>query len=140
HTLFDAGGKVGPELTGSNRRDLDYLLSNILDPSAVMAREYIPSVITTKAGRVVTGIVKDQTGNRLTLVTATETVVIPRDEVESNTPGDKSMMPDDLLKPLTDDEVRRLVAYLGSSRQVPLPATADNVKTFFNAQDLSGWH
>ncbi len=140
HTLFDAGGKVGPELTGSNRRDLDYLLSNIIDPSAVMAKEYIPSLITTKAGRVITGIVKEQTGNALTVVTATETVVIPRDEVESNTPGDKSMMPDDLLKPLKDDEVRALVAYLGSSRQVPLPANADNAKTFFNGKDLSGWH
>ncbi len=140
HTLFDAGGKVGPELTGSNRRDLDYLLSNIIDPSAVMAKEYIPSVIFTKAGRTVTGIVKEQTGNALTIVTATETVVIPRDEVESNTPGDKSMMPDDLLKPLKDDEVRALVAYLGSPRQVPLPATADNARTIFNGKDLSGWH
>jgi putative membrane-bound dehydrogenase-like protein len=140
HTLFDAGGKVGPELTGSNRRDLDYLLSNIIDPSAVMAKEYIPSVITTKAGRVITGIVKEQTGNALTLVTATETVLIPRDEVESNMAGDKSMMPDDLLKPLKDDEVRALVAYLASARQVPLPATVDNVKTLFNGKNLSGWH
>jgi len=26
HTLFDTGGKVGPDLTGSNRGDLDYIL------------------------------------------------------------------------------------------------------------------
>ena len=58
HTLFGAGGKIGPELTGSNRANLDYLLSNILDPSAVMAKEYQPSVIVTADGRVVTGIVQ----------------------------------------------------------------------------------
>ncbi len=35
HTLFGVGRKVGPELTGSNRADLDYLLSNVLDPAAL---------------------------------------------------------------------------------------------------------
>ena len=35
HTLFGTGGKVGPELTGSNRANLDYVLANVLDSSAV---------------------------------------------------------------------------------------------------------
>ena len=58
HTLFGTGGKVGPDLTGSNRANLDYLLSNIVDPSAVLAKEYTPSIIQTEDGRIVTGIVK----------------------------------------------------------------------------------
>src|SRR5262245_20968776 len=53
--------------------------------------------------------------------------------------SDKSMMPDDLLKPLSDDEVRALVAYLASPQQVPMLATDDNVKSFFNGVDLAGW-
>ena len=40
HTLFGIGGKVGPDITGSNRANLDYLLENILDPSAVIPKEY----------------------------------------------------------------------------------------------------
>src|SRR5262249_19991166 len=36
HTLFGEGAKIGPELTGADRRNLDYLLQNILDPSAVV--------------------------------------------------------------------------------------------------------
>src|SRR5262249_13599173 len=40
HRLFDDGGDVGPELTGAQRNSLDYLLENILDPSAVVAKEY----------------------------------------------------------------------------------------------------
>jgi len=139
HTLFDTGGKVGPELTGSNRADLDYLLSNIVDPSAVMAKEYTASVIETKKGRVITGIVKEQNKNAVTVVTATETVVIPRNEIDSIKPSDQSMMPDDLLKPLKEDEVRALVAYLANPRQVPILATPDNVETFFNGKDLTGW-
>jgi mono/diheme cytochrome c family protein len=36
HTLFDAGGKVGPELTGSQRTNLDYVLTHVVDPSSVV--------------------------------------------------------------------------------------------------------
>src|SRR5690606_37585607 len=60
HKLFDDGGNVGPELTGSNRANLEYLLSNVLDPSAVMAKEYQPTVIAMTDGRVITGIVKGE--------------------------------------------------------------------------------
>jgi putative heme-binding domain-containing protein len=139
HTLFGVGAKVGPELTGSNRADLAYLLSNVLDPSAVMAKEYIPLVVVTTGGRVVTGLVKEQTQNAITLVTANETVIIPRDEIEEQKQGDKSMMPDDLLKPLSDVEARALIAYLANPRQTPLLATADNLSGFFNGKDLTGW-
>src|SRR5207245_2739422 len=45
HTLYGEGGKVGPDLTGSNRQDLDYLLVNIVDPSAVIAKDYMVSII-----------------------------------------------------------------------------------------------
>src|SRR5437588_1122694 len=39
HTLFDSGGKVGPDITGANRSDLNYLLENILDPHAGIPNE-----------------------------------------------------------------------------------------------------
>jgi putative membrane-bound dehydrogenase-like protein len=139
HTLFDVGGKVGPELTGSNRADLDYLLSNVLDPSAVLAKEYTASVVETTRGRVLTGIVREEGTNALTVLTATESVIVPRKEVASIRPSDQSMMPEDLLKPLSDDQVRALVGYLASPRQVALLATPDNVGTFFNGKDLTGW-
>ena len=45
HKLYGVGFKIGPDLTGSNRSNLEYLLSNIVDPSAVMAKEYLPTVI-----------------------------------------------------------------------------------------------
>ena len=55
HVLFATGGNIGPELTGSNRGNLDYLLSNIVDPSSVMAKEYQPTILNCD-GRIVTGI------------------------------------------------------------------------------------
>src|SRR6185295_13251936 len=45
HTLFDVGGKVGPELTGANRKDLDYLLSNVVDPNAVVGKDYLATMV-----------------------------------------------------------------------------------------------
>jgi hypothetical protein len=96
-------------------------------------------VIVTTEGRVITGLIREETSSALTLVTANETVIVPRDEIDEQKPGDKSMMPDDLLKPLSDVEVRALVAYLASPRQTPLLATRDNVTTFFSGKDLTGW-
>jgi putative membrane-bound dehydrogenase-like protein len=139
HTLFGVGGKIGPELTGSNRANLDYLLSNILDPGAVMAKEYQPSVIVTSDGRVITGIVRQHDDNALSVQTANELITVPRGEIDQIALSQQSMMPDDQLKPFSDHEVRSLVAYLASPAQVPMLATADNVKDFFNGRDLSGW-
>src|SRR5205823_10766401 len=139
HTLFGAGGKVGPDITGSQRANLDYLLSNIIDPSAVMAKEYQPTVVRCADGRVVTGILKEETAAAISLQTQNELVVIPKADIEESKISDKSMMPDDLLKPLTPHEVRSLVAYLGSETQTPLAATPDNAGSFFNGKDLTGW-
>lgn len=139
HSLFGTGAKIGPDLTGSNRANLEYLLSNVVDPSAVMAREYQPTVISTNGGRVLTGIVKETTPAALTLQTATEVVVVPVADIDERRQSEKSMMPDDLLKPLSPFEIRSLVAYLASTGQVPQLATGESVRTLFNGQDLAGW-
>src|SRR5262249_13577471 len=56
HKLFGEGGTIGPDLTGGNRTNLDYLLSNLIDPSAEVGRDYRMSVVNTQSGRVITGI------------------------------------------------------------------------------------
>ncbi|MBI3467695.1 MAG: c-type cytochrome [Planctomycetes bacterium] len=121
HTLFEVGGNVGPELTGSNRANLDYLLSNVVDPSAVMVREYMPTIIETTDGRIITGIARNRDTTAITVTMPNESIILPRDEIASQQRAEKSMMPDDLLKPLSEHEVRSLVAYLASPAQVPLP-------------------
>jgi putative membrane-bound dehydrogenase-like protein len=139
HTLFGTGGKVGPDITGANRADLGYLLENILDPSAVIPKEYAATILELNDGRVVTGIVKGETDAAFTVVTANETLTIPRGEVASRQRTATSMMPDDLLKDLKDHEVRSLIAYLQSPVQVAILATAENAKDLFNGKDLTGW-
>ena len=142
HTLFGTGGKVGPDLTGSNRGDLDYILENIVDPNAVIPNEYRASNLETKDDRTITGIVTKQDDKSVTVVTANEVLVLPRDEIKTIQQSQLSMMPEGLLQPLGDQEVRDLVYYLGRSRQVPLPVAAEipaNPAAFFNGKDLNGW-
>ncbi len=139
HTLFGTGGKVGPDLTGSNRRDLDYVLSNVLDPSALIGKDYVAHVIATTDGRTLTGLIKNEDKDAITLVTANETLTIPKGDVEARRPSEASMMPEDLLTPLSEREVRALVAYLASPSQTAMMATPENVTSFFNGRDLTGW-
>ena len=118
-----------PDLTGSNRADLDYLLANMLDPSALIGKDYVAHVIGTTDGRVLTGLIKAEDKDTITLVTANETVILPKSEVEARRSSDQSMMADDLLKPLSEHEIRSLVHYLASPAQVPLPASGAEHKT-----------
>ena len=112
HKLFGEGGDVGPELTGSNRKDLDYLLTNILDPSAVMAKDYRPTVLLIADGRVVTGLIRSETDAAITLATADGDATVPVADVVERTESETSMMPDGLLTPLSTEQVRDLVGYL----------------------------
>jgi len=139
HTLFDSGGKVGPDLTGSNRSDLDYILQNIVDPNAVIPNEYRSSTVETKDDRVLTGLIKEQTEQTITVVTANETVVLPRNEIQFIQESQLSMMPEGLLAPLNDQEVRDLVYYLRQPGQAQLLATPETIAFFFNGKDLSNW-
>jgi len=120
HVLFDAGGKVGPDITGANRTDLDYLLQNMVDPNAVIPNDYRASTVETRDGRSLTGIVKQQDDKSLTIVTQTEVLVLPKAEIQSQQLSELSMMPEGLLAPLQDQEVRDLIYYLGRPGQVGL--------------------
>ena len=122
HHLFDFGGAVGPDITGSNRSDLDYLLQNILYPNAVIPNEYRQSLVETKDGRVVSGIVKATEGNTLVVQTANALERIPQAEVAKVDQAENSMMPEGLLLQLQEPQIRDLLYYLGRPGQVPLPA------------------
>jgi putative membrane-bound dehydrogenase-like protein len=126
HVLFGEGGKIGPELTGAQRTNLDYLLENILDPSAVVASDYQVTVLHTKDGRVITGIIKQENDTVVTMQTQNESIPVPKTDIEERTKSPISMMPEGLLDKLTRAEVRDLIAYLSSPMQVPLPPKAPN--------------
>jgi putative heme-binding domain-containing protein len=121
HTLFGEGGKIGPDLTGSQRVNNEYLLTKLLDPSAVVAKDYQLTIIVNKSGRSVSGIVKEENDKVVTLQTENEVVRIPKADIEAREQSKQSMMPEGQLEKLSDAEVRDLFAYLAGPGQTPLP-------------------
>jgi putative membrane-bound dehydrogenase-like protein len=140
HTLYGVGGKIGPDITGSNRSNLDYLLENVFDPSAVIPKDYAQTILFLKSNRTVTGILKGDNGVAYTVQTPNEVLLINKDDVEEVKPSNVSMMPEDQMKPFSEREVRALFAYLRHNQQVPMLATTENAKDFFNGKDLTGWY
>ncbi|MFM2096255.1 MAG: hypothetical protein RIS70_3379 [Planctomycetota bacterium] len=120
HVLYGQGKQVGPDLTGSNRRNLDYLLENIVDPSAVVAADFRAQVFRINDGRVVNGVIVEQGEKVLRVQTATEQVLLDRQEIEQTQATSQSLMPEGLLKDLSDAERLNLFAYLMST-EPPAP-------------------
>ena len=122
HVLYGQGKPVGPDLTGSNRRNLDYLLENIIDPSASVAVDFRMTVAVLKSGRVVSGLIVEKTEKTLTFETQNERVVVERAEIEESKATPASLMPEGLFQNLSEEQIRDLAAYLMSSEQAPLAA------------------
>jgi putative heme-binding domain-containing protein len=113
HRLFGEGNLIGPDLTHANRKDRDYLLANIVDPSAVIRREYLSYVVHLRDGRVLTGLIGEQTAGSITLVSAkNERTTVARDQIEGLDESPVSLMPENLLKDLKPQELRDLFRYL----------------------------
>ncbi len=121
HMMYGEGGGVGPDLTGSGRSNLDYLLENIVDPSAVVSADYRMQFITLKDGRSLSGMIKEQNERTLTLRQLNEEVTIEKSEISKQESPPISMMPEGLLLALPDEMRRDLIAYLMHPVQVPLP-------------------
>lgn len=116
HKLFGEGEAIGPDLTGADRGDLEFLLASVVDPSSLIRKEYEAQTIALGDGRVVTGLVVEETPTSLTLVDGQrQKVVLPVAEVEERRPADASLMPEGLLDPLSEDQVRDLFRYLQSA-------------------------
>ncbi|WP_373330629.1 PVC-type heme-binding CxxCH protein [Salmonirosea aquatica] len=119
HTLYGQGGTLGPDLTGSNRTNVDYLLGNILDPSGEIQDDYKMVVFTTRDGRTHVGNVAKETDRQLTLrVVGQDAVLVNKSDIQSREVTPTSMMPTGLLEPLSDQEVLDLIGYLRTREAV----------------------
>lgn len=121
HKMYGQGGAIGPELTGSDRRNLKYLLENILDPSAVVPADFRVSVFKLKDGRTLTGVIPEQTERTLTVQTPAERLTIERTQIVKQEQLPMSLMPEGLLAALGEENVTNLIAYLIGNGQVEVP-------------------
>jgi putative membrane-bound dehydrogenase-like protein len=121
HKLFGEGGAIGPELTGAQRNNLNYLLENVVDPSATVSKNYHLSTVVTTDGRVLNGIVQSANDRVIRLQTPNDLLVIGRDEIEELVPSQLSLMPEGMLDVLAAGQVRDLIGYLMSPQPIAAP-------------------
>ena len=120
--MFAGGMDIGPNLTGSNRANLDYILENVLAPNAIVSKDYLINIFNLKDGRVISGMIKEETPEAITVAMPGGTEVwFSPNEVENRTELNQSLMPGGLFDVLPLNEVSDLIAYLASPEQVPLP-------------------
>jgi len=119
HQMYGEGGILGPELTGSNRTNTDYLLSNILEPSSDIQDDYKMVIVTTRDGRTYLGNVAGDTDRELVLkVVGQDRVTINKSDIQSREDTPNSMMPPGLINTMNDQEVLDLVAYLKTQKEL----------------------
>ena len=112
HTLFGEGGKIGPDITGADRGNLDYLLENIIDPGATVSGNYRLTNILLKNGQLISGTIVEKKTSTLSVQTPQKLVVIERGEIDKLQPTELSLMPEGLLNNLSIQDARDLISYM----------------------------
>jgi putative heme-binding domain-containing protein len=118
HQFGYVGGHIGPDLThvGRIRSERD-ILEAIMFPSASIVRSFEPMQVVTKAGKVFNGLIhKDAPDEVVLIASATETIHVPRDDIEEMRPSRTSIMPAGLDKQLSPQELADLVAFLHNAQ------------------------
>lgn len=115
HKLFGEGQNVGPDITGGNRADLNYLLENVLDPNAVIGKAYQLNLFTMKDGRVMSGVIKEESpaAVKIAMMGGVE-FTLPQADIARREVSKLSTMPEGLFDALQPEMVIDLVKYLQS--------------------------
>ena len=118
HKAKGKGGAVGPELTDVLHRwkgNHAGILREILDPSYKVDPKYALQVIFTEDGRVISGVVTEETKTSVTVVSNPESPrpqQISRDDIEEIQKTSTSLMPKGLLDRFTKDEIFEILGFL----------------------------
>jgi putative membrane-bound dehydrogenase-like protein len=115
HKLHGQGQTIGPDLTGYERDNLDFLLLSIIDPNAGIREEYTNFELETTDDLLLTGYVVERSGAAVTIEDAQQgRVTVPQSRIKSLQASAVSRMPEGLLDPMSEGQIRDLFAYLRS--------------------------
>jgi putative membrane-bound dehydrogenase-like protein len=123
HKIYGEGEDVGPDLTQNGRASFDQLVSNVFDSSLVIGSAYQATTVATTDGRVLTGLLAEDSPLRVVLkMQGGKQEVIAREEVEAMKVSPLSLMPDEIEKQLSEQELRDLFSFLTLDRPPTDPA------------------
>ncbi len=116
HALFGEGGKTGPDLTSADRRNIDVLMQNIVDPSAAIRKEFANFIVDMKDGRILNGVIVEATPEAVTLADAqAQKHALARADIREIRESQLSLMPEGLLDDLDKKALVDFFAYLAGT-------------------------
>ena len=114
HTIHGSGGQIGPDLSMIGQKaSKENLYESILYPSKAVADQFINWQIETKKGLSLNGLIVEETPAAVTLRDGNgKDTKIDKKDIESRTKSPKSLMPEDLVLYMTEDDLVDVVEYL----------------------------
>lgn len=112
HSPENQNIEIAPKLQGTGAKGIDYAVENIIDPNAVIGKDYQARVIRTRDGQVITGLAQAQSDSSISIRTATETIQVDKSEIEELKVSENSFMPMGLLDTLDERQRIELLKYL----------------------------
>jgi putative heme-binding domain-containing protein len=123
HKIHGKGNDVGPEITNNGRSSFDQLLSNVFDPNLVIGASYRAVVVVTKEGRVLTGLLAEDSPRRVVLkIQGGKIETVPRDDVETFRVSNVSLMPEQIENQMKPQEIVDLFTFLSYDKHPSDPA------------------
>jgi hypothetical protein len=138
HVHGAEGNRIGPDLTGMAVHPKDHLLTDILDPNRSVEANFRAYSVTTKAGRIFTGLLASESKTTIELFDAEgKKQTILRQNVEELLATNKSLMPDGFEKLLSRKDFTNLLEFL-TQRGKYLPLPLDKVATLVSTKGMLG--
>jgi len=109
--------RVGPDLLTVTDQPREQILLSVLDPNREVNPKYARVQVVTLSGQVVSGVVNAESEEAVTVVDSQgKAFIIARDDIDELQTSTKSLMPEELNKEITAEQMRHLIAYVTSRR------------------------
>jgi len=109
--------RVGPDLLTVVDQPREQILLSVLDPNREVNPKYARVQVVTLSGQVVSGVVTAESEASVTVVDSQgKSFIIARDDIDELQTSTKSLMPEELNKEITAEQMRHLIAYVISRR------------------------
>lgn len=113
HVFQGQGHAVGPDLSDIRAQTPEYILLHVLVPNQAVTAGYESTTIATTGLETYTGVLAAQNAAAVTLRQALGVEqTVPRTEITALTTENRSLMPDELEKTLSRQQLRDLIAFL----------------------------
>ncbi len=122
HQIDGRGGRVGPDLsTLATATDRRRLVESIVAPSREIAPQFVTWQVARNDGMVFTGVLLETTPDGTIILGDQEgrRIAVKPDEIADRKPQKTSIMPDNLVRTMTVQELRDLLAFLRARAPAP---------------------